>query len=77
MTMKLLFDSPDYVVFCLMLLGGLGVGVYFGFFKKTKNVKDYLVGDHNMSILPVAISLMTRYVLNIGEKKIKGCDPNL
>lgn len=62
MAMKVFFDLPDYVVFCVMLVGGLVVGVYFGFFKKTKNVKDYLVGDHNMKILPVAVSLMTRLV---------------
>lgn len=57
---RLHFDPADYALFVLLLCGGLGVGVYFGFYKKVDNVKDYLVGDHNMKALPVAISLMTR-----------------
>lgn len=56
------FTWPDYAVFLIMLIICLLIGVYFGFIKVSKNVKDYLIGSENMTVWPVTISLVVRYV---------------
>lgn len=56
------FDWPDYLVFVVMLVVCTGIGIYFGFFKTAKTDQDYLVGGRNMSVFPVAISLIARFV---------------
>jgi len=39
------FGITDYVVFVIMLGASAGIGVYFGFFSKTKNTtEEYLRG---------------------------------
>ncbi|XP_044731268.1 sodium-coupled monocarboxylate transporter 1-like, partial [Chrysoperla carnea] len=59
---KNLFTLPDYVVFIIMLLVCILIGIYFGFYKVPKNVREYLIGDENMTIWPVAISLVVSYI---------------
>ncbi|XP_044729521.1 sodium-coupled monocarboxylate transporter 1-like [Chrysoperla carnea] len=59
---KNVFTWPDYVVFLSMVLICFLIGVYFGFFKVSKNVKDYLIGGEDMTIWPVAISLVMGYL---------------
>ncbi|KAG8257122.1 hypothetical protein J6590_055507 [Homalodisca vitripennis] len=49
----------DYVVLIITLLVSLGIGLYFRCTGgKQKTAKEYLLGDRNQSVLPVAISLM-------------------
>ncbi|XP_044729522.1 sodium-coupled monocarboxylate transporter 1-like [Chrysoperla carnea] len=48
-----------------MLLICLLIGVYFGFFKVSKNVKDYLIGSKDMTVWPVTISLVVSIVSGI------------
>lgn len=43
------------------------IGVYFGFFekktaKKCDEESDYLVGGRQMSVIPITMSLIARYV---------------
>uniref|UniRef100_A0A0K8U1A2 Sodium-coupled monocarboxylate transporter 2 n=1 Tax=Bactrocera latifrons TaxID=174628 RepID=A0A0K8U1A2_BACLA len=53
------FGGVDYVVFSLMLAASAAVGIYFGFFSKSKNTTDeYLMGGKRMKIIPIAISLI-------------------
>ncbi|XP_044729683.1 sodium-coupled monocarboxylate transporter 1-like [Chrysoperla carnea] len=59
------FVWPDYVVFLIMLLVCIFIGVYFGFIKTSKNVKDYLIGSQNMAVWPVTISLAVSYISGI------------
>jgi len=55
------FGITDYVVFVIMLGASAGIGVYFGFFSKTKNTtEEYLRGGKKMQTLPIAISLVAR-----------------
>lgn len=55
------FAWSDYLVFVLMLLLCICIGIYFGFFEKKNNTEDeYLVGDRNMQIFPIALSLVAR-----------------
>lgn len=70
------FEWPDYAVFLLMLAGSAAIGIYFGFRGKTSKSKlvrsndhddsevaqEYLMGGRQMSVIPVAVSLVARYV---------------
>ncbi|CAD6991220.1 sodium-coupled monocarboxylate transporter 2 [Ceratitis capitata] len=54
-----IFGTADYTVFILMLVASAGVGVYFGFFSKSKNTTDeFLMGGKRMKTIPIAISLV-------------------
>lgn len=57
------FSWVDYVVFVFMLAISAVVGVYWGFMKKQTTQNDYLLGGRNMKVVPVAMSLVARYVL--------------
>ncbi|XP_044729520.1 sodium-coupled monocarboxylate transporter 1-like [Chrysoperla carnea] len=48
-----------------MLLICLVIGIYFGFIKVSKNVKDYLIGSKDMTVWPVTISLVVSMVSGI------------
>lgn len=67
------FDWPDYVVFVMMLTGSATIGIYFGFIEKKSKRKivrsernesqvaqDYLMGGRQLSVIPVAFSLVAR-----------------
>lgn len=55
------FGTIDYIVFVLMLCVSAGIGVYFGFFSKSKNTtEEYLMGSKKMKTIPIAISLVAR-----------------
>ncbi|XP_017769092.1 PREDICTED: sodium-coupled monocarboxylate transporter 2-like [Nicrophorus vespilloides] len=48
----------DYALFSMMLLFSAGIGIYYGFFGKKKEVvNDYLLGGKEMSVFPIAMSL--------------------
>ena len=54
------FTWIDYGVFGLMLFLSAAIGIYFGFIKRAKNTKDFLMAGKNMSPIPVALSLIAR-----------------
>lgn len=67
------FGIPDYMVFVVMLVICALIGVYFGFIEKKPAKKcdeecrdfeesDYLVGGRQMSVVPITMSLIARYV---------------
>uniref|UniRef100_A0A1I8PAT2 Sodium/solute symporter n=1 Tax=Stomoxys calcitrans TaxID=35570 RepID=A0A1I8PAT2_STOCA len=63
---KFTFGTIDYIVFVFMLLTSAGIGVYFGFFSKSKNTTDeYLMGSKKMKTLPIAISLVASQLSGI------------
>jgi hypothetical protein len=62
----LLFGWPDILIFVLMLALSTLIGVYFGFWgKKEDSPHEYLLAGKSMSTLPVAVSLVARYVVLI------------
>lgn len=73
------FSWPDYAVFVVMLLICLLIGIYYGFIeKRTKRgqhvrrgsaAQDYLVGGRNMAVFPIAVSLVSRFVVIIASKR--------
>ncbi|EZA59529.1 hypothetical protein DMN91_010796 [Ooceraea biroi] len=59
------FSMPDYIVFAAMLIACGGVGVYFGFVKKSSGEDEYLVGGRNMKTFPVSLSLIASFISGI------------
>jgi len=54
---------PDYCVVVVTLVASIGIGVYYGFFdKKNKTNEEYLMAGRTMSLFPVAMSLLGRFV---------------
>ncbi|XP_059469784.1 putative sodium-dependent multivitamin transporter [Neocloeon triangulifer] len=57
------FGVEDYLVFALMLLISAAIGIYYRFTGgKQKTIREYLLADKNMSIVPVAFSLMASFM---------------
>lgn len=65
------FDWIDYVVFMFMLISCAVVGIYFACIDKRRQsqgvssngsdvAQEYLMGGRNMSVVPVAMSLVAR-----------------
>ena len=61
---KASFSVPDYVVFSLMMAVSAGIGLWYGCGRggKQKTTKEYLLADRQMSIWPVAVSLLVSYL---------------
>ncbi|XP_034242040.1 putative sodium-dependent multivitamin transporter [Thrips palmi] len=57
------FGVWDYAVFALTLLISAGIGIYYRFTGgRQKTAVEYLLADRNMSIVPVAFSLMASFM---------------
>lgn len=54
------FTVIDYGIFTLMLVLSSLIGIYYGFFAKTKQntTDEYLFGGKQMTLLPISISLI-------------------
>ncbi|XP_014291035.1 sodium-coupled monocarboxylate transporter 2 [Halyomorpha halys] len=61
------FDWIEYLVFGLMLAVSGFIGVYFGFIKKEgqDTVDGYLLGGKEMTLFPVAMSLIASFISGI------------
>lgn len=60
---ELFFGWLDYSFFVLMLVLSTMIGIYFGFWgKKSDSPDEYLLGGKSMATLPVAVSLVARWV---------------
>ena len=59
------FDITDYIVFAITLLIPILIGMYYSFIAKNtpKTVSEYLVGNRNMGLFPVSMSLAARYCI--------------
>lgn len=57
-----LFSEVDYCVFGGLLLCSVAIGLYFGIFNgKEQTTVEYLHGGHQMQVVPISISLVTRF----------------
>ena len=62
------FHWSDYIVFFITLSVSLGIGVYFAVAGgRNKSTEEYLVGDRQMKLLPVAVSMLVSFVSSIGK----------
>lgn len=58
------FGVVDYIVFSVMLIGSLGIGVYYGI-KGNKTTEEFLLAGRSLSPVPVAMSLIATYISSI------------
>lgn len=65
LTQKVTFDWIDYSIFISLLLLSLLIGLYYGFFQKQNTTSEYLFGGKTMNYIPVATSILARFVNNI------------
>lgn len=57
------FDAADYGVCGAMLSVSAGIGVYYAVVGAKKNTtKEFLFGGKNMSVLPVAMSVLATFI---------------
>lgn len=57
------FSSIDYTVFSALVAISLAIGLYFGISGRNgQSAEEYLHGGHSMRPIPVAFSLIARYV---------------
>ena len=57
------FGTVDYVLFVLTLLVSAGIGVFYAIWDRKRNTtKEFLLGGKNMSVFPVAMSLMVTFM---------------
>ena len=59
---KLVFGWIDYSVFGSLLGVSLLIGFYFGFCSKQDSANEYLFGGKTMNYVPVATSILARFV---------------
>ena len=56
------FSWIDYSVFSVLIGFSLVIGLYFGFLTKQDTTKEYLYGGKKMGVIPVAVSMLARYL---------------
>ncbi|RUS89821.1 hypothetical protein EGW08_002433 [Elysia chlorotica] len=57
------FGVVDYVLFILTLVISSGIGVFYAIWDRKRNTPaDFLLGGRNMSVFPVALSLMVTFM---------------
>ncbi|XP_071451826.1 sodium-coupled monocarboxylate transporter 1-like [Hetaerina americana] len=68
------FSALDYSIFAAMLVTSVVIGIYFGFFakKKPNTSSEYLMGSRNISLAPVAMSLIASYISGIALLGVPG-----
>jgi len=60
------FVFADFIIFGIAIAISIGIGLYYAFSGgKQKTTSEYLVGNRQMSILPVALSLMVSFESSI------------
>ncbi|CAL1269236.1 unnamed protein product [Larinioides sclopetarius] len=59
---KFMLTAADYIIVTAMLLVSAGIGIFFQFKNKKKTNEEYLLAGKDMSILPVAFSLMATFM---------------
>ena len=59
--MGLHFHIADYIVMGGFLLISLAIGVYYGVIRKQRTTEEYLLGNRQMQLFPVALSMLVTY----------------
>lgn len=58
----LVFGWIDYLLFGSLLIISILIGIYFGCFSKQDSAGEYLYGGKKMGYVPVAFSILARFV---------------
>lgn len=57
------FTVYDYILFAAMLIISVTIGMYYAFFgSRQKTAKEFLMGDRNMQLFPIAVSIMASFI---------------
>ena len=56
------FGVVDYVVFSLVLVVSAAIGIYHGCRRRQGTVQDFLLGNRQMKILPVSLSMLATFM---------------
>ncbi|XP_032584120.1 sodium/iodide cotransporter [Drosophila mojavensis] len=68
---ELRFSITDYSIFLLLLSVSAAIGLYFGFYSKSRNTTDeYLRGGKKLHALPIAISLVSSQLSGVSIMSI-------
>ena len=59
--MEIKFHVADYVIMGAFLFISLSIGVYYGVIQKQRTTEEYLFGNRQMSLVPVAVSMLVTY----------------
>lgn len=62
---KATFSAYDYTVLLSMLVISLGIGVFYGFFKKSGSSSDDFLLGSGMTLFPITLSLTTSFITAI------------
>lgn len=58
-----IFDQVDYIFFGITLIISLLIGLYYAIKDRKNNSTDqFLLGDRNMGVVPVAISMLSSFI---------------
>ena len=55
------FTLVDYFVFLVMIVGSLGIGIYYGI-RGNKTTEDFLLAGRSMSPFPVGLSMIATFI---------------
>ncbi|XP_045187278.2 sodium-dependent multivitamin transporter-like isoform X2 [Mercenaria mercenaria] len=58
---RLKFHIADYVVMVIFLVISSAIGIYYGFFKKQRTTEAYILGNRQIHLVPVALSLAVTF----------------
>ena len=56
------FHTYDYVVFAITLSISASIGLYYAIKDRKKDEEEFLLAGRNMSVVPVAFSLMSSFI---------------
>ena len=56
------FGALDYVLFVLVLVVSAAIGIYHGCRRRQGTVQDFLLGNREMPILPVSLSMPATFM---------------
>mgnify|MGYP000008263243 CR=1 FL=1 len=60
------FHAADWVVFIAVLCVSLGIGIFHAFTGgKQKSNSEYLVGNRNMKLVPVTLSILVSFLSSV------------
>ncbi|KAK5642169.1 hypothetical protein RI129_008336 [Pyrocoelia pectoralis] len=59
------FELIDYIISYGTIIVSLCIGLYFGIFKKSQTTDEYLLGNRQMKIVPVAISIIASLISGV------------
>lgn len=56
------FESPDFIIFTLMLCISAGIGIFFGCFGKKNERENFFLVNRSMGSIPVSMSLFASFI---------------